>query len=289
MKLRLLTIFFWVVLFSSVTVSFSYATVSYAEKTGKDCLYCHKNPDGGGELNENGIVYNASLKNDFSFKRVLRFVVYYFHLFFAIMWFGTILYVHIILKPGYAAKGLPRGELMLGWLSIVIMFLTGITLTYLRFNTFSEIFSSRFGIILTIKVAVFAVMVLSAFFVTVFLGPKMKQKVKSKKDEGSLEFYDGKEGRRAYVSYNGKVFDVTDSKLWKNGVHMMRHNAGSDLTEALKQAPHGLDVLSRFPEVQMNIDRKSRKEGVINLFYVIAYTNLAFVFIIIFLITLWKW
>lgn len=289
MRLTLLNIFLWIVLFSSVTVSFTHATVSYAEKTGKDCVYCHKNPDGGGDLNENGVAYKSSLNKGFSFKRVFRFIVYYFHLFFAIMWFGTILYVHIILKPGYAAKGLPRGELMLGWLSIVIMFLTGITLTYLRFNTFSEIFSSRFGIILTMKVAVFALMVLSAYFVTFFLGPKMKQKLKSKKDEGSLEFYDGKEGRRAYILYNGKVFDVTDSKLWKNGVHMMRHNAGSDLTEALKQAPHKEDLLFRFPEVNANFGKETKKAGVLNVFYFIAYTNLAFVFIIIFLITLWKW
>ncbi len=268
----------------------SYATVKYAEETGKDCVYCHKSEVGGGELNEAGIAFSKTIKKEFSFKRLFRFVVYYVHLFFAIMWFGTILYVHIILKPGYAAKGLPRGELMLGWVSIFVMLVTGTILTFLRFYTFEQIISTRFGLILLAKVTIFVLMVLSATFVTFFLGPKMKHKQHSKhKDVNSIEFYDGKEGRRAYVVYNGKVFDVTDSRLWKNGVHMMRHNAGSDLTEALKQAPHKDDVLLRFPEIKMNFEEKKSKDSVINIFYIIAYTNLAFVFIIIFLVTLWKW
>jgi len=29
-----------------------------------------------------------------------------------VMWFGTILYVHLLLKPAYAARGLPRGVLL---------------------------------------------------------------------------------------------------------------------------------------------------------------------------------
>lgn len=289
MKLRLTIIFIGIIFFQILTVSITKATVSYAEKTGKDCIYCHKKADGGSELNENGTAYKASLYDAFGIKRLFRFIIYYIHLFFAIMWFGTILYVHIILKPGYAAKGLPRGELMLGWLSIFIMFFTGMTLTFLRFETFGEILSTRFGIILVVKVTIFLLMVLSAFFVTIFLGPKMKQKIKSKKDEGFLEFYDGKEGRKAYIAYNGKVFDVTESKLWKNGVHMMRHTAGGDLSEALKQAPHKDEVLSRFPEVNMFFEKNLKKESIITAFYFIAYTNLVFVFIIIFLITLWKW
>lgn len=285
-KIIFFILFFLVLSFQHI----SYATIKYAEDTGKDCVYCHKSEDGGGELNEAGIAFSKTVKKEFSLKRLFRFVVYYIHLFFAIMWFGTILYVHIILKPGYAAKGLPRGELMLGWVSIFVMLITGTILTYFHFNNISQIITTRFGLILLAKVIIFILMALSATFVTLFLGPKMKQKLHSKhKDGNSIEFYDGKEGRRAYVVYNGKVFDVTDSKLWKNGVHMMRHNAGSDLTEALKQAPHKDDVLLRFPEIKMNFEEKRSKDAVINIFYIIAYTNLAFVFIIIFLVTLWKW
>ena len=58
-------------------------------------------------------------------QKIIRFIVGYVHLLTAIAWFGTILYVHILLKPAYAAKGLPKGELILGWMSMIIMSVTG--------------------------------------------------------------------------------------------------------------------------------------------------------------------
>lgn len=267
------------------------ATVEYAERTGKSCSYCHFSDDGGGQLNVNGLAYKASLAKGHMAKRVFKFIVYYLHFFFAIMWFGTILYVHIILKPGYAAKGLPKGELLLGWTSIVVMSITGIILLSLRFSSFESLLSTSFGIILIWKIVFFLLMVFSAFFVTFILGPKMKKKKDSSQNKGNLEYYDGKDGRRAYIAYKGKVYDVTESKLWKDGIHMMRHKAGTDLTDFIAHAPHKEDVLSRFQEVSgnLNILTTEKKDGAIKLFYVIAYTNLAFVFIIIFLITLWKW
>lgn len=68
-----------------------------------------------------------------------------------------------------------------------------------------------------------------------------------KKDE--LQNFDGKEGRKAYVSHLGKVYDVTDSRLWKNGKHVNKHFAGMDLSEAIKAAPHGPEVLGRYAQV----------------------------------------
>lgn len=68
-------------------------------------------------------------------------------------------------------------------------------------------------------------------------------------DKKKLAENDGKEGKPAYVVVNGKVYDVTDSKMWKNGLHMNRHQAGQDLTDAISAAPHGSEVLNRFKEV----------------------------------------
>jgi predicted heme/steroid binding protein len=62
---------------------------------------------------------------------------------------------------------------------------------------------------------------------------------------GELARYDGKEGRAAYIAYRGKVYDVTDSFLWKGGRHQAMHEAGRDLTAALSEAPHGSDLLDR--------------------------------------------
>lgn len=68
-------------------------------------------------------------------------------------------------------------------------------------------------------------------------------------DRAELEKYDGKEGRSIYIAYKGKVYDVTNSKLWKNGLHMKRHHAGEDLTADIQGAPHEPDVLERYPQV----------------------------------------
>ncbi len=64
-----------------------------------------------------------------------------------------------------------------------------------------------------------------------------------------LQKYDGKEGRKAYVAFDGNIYDVTDSFLWKDGRHQVTHSAGEDLTGELKEAPHGIDFLKRFPLV----------------------------------------
>ena len=64
-----------------------------------------------------------------------------------------------------------------------------------------------------------------------------------------LEKFDGNEGRPVYVAHKGKVYDVTNSKLWRNGLHMKRHHAGQNLTSDIQGAPHEPDVLERYPQV----------------------------------------
>ncbi|MGD0230748.1 MAG: DUF2231 domain-containing protein [Syntrophorhabdales bacterium] len=68
-------------------------------------------------------------------------------------------------------------------------------------------------------------------------------------DPNTLSEYDGKEGRPAYVSAGGRIVDVSGSRLWKGGLHMARHAAGRDLTADIAAAPHGVEVLDRYPEV----------------------------------------
>jgi predicted heme/steroid binding protein/uncharacterized membrane protein len=64
-----------------------------------------------------------------------------------------------------------------------------------------------------------------------------------------LEKINGNEGGPVYVAYKGKVYDVTNSKLWWGGLHMKRHHAGQDLTADIQGAPHESDVLDRYPQV----------------------------------------
>lgn len=68
-------------------------------------------------------------------------------------------------------------------------------------------------------------------------------------DIAELEKYDGNNGRPVYVAYKGKVYDVSGSKLWCDGLHMKRHHAGQELTADIQGAPHEPDVLDRYPQV----------------------------------------
>lgn len=57
-----------------------------------------------------------------------------------------------------------------------------------------------------------------------------------------LAQYNGQNGNKAYVAYQGLVYDVTNVPQWKNGTHNGQ-KAGTDLTDALSKAPHGSSVL----------------------------------------------
>lgn len=64
-----------------------------------------------------------------------------------------------------------------------------------------------------------------------------------------LESFNGKGGAPGYTSYQGKVFDVSESSLWAGGEHMDSHLAGKDLTQDMSAAPHGEEVFNRFPQI----------------------------------------
>ncbi len=79
-----------------------------------------------------------------------------------------------------------------------------------------------------------------------------------------LASFDGREGRAAYVAVNNSIYDVSESSRWQNGNHEGVHQAGQDLTEALKAAPHVRAVIERFPVVgklEKPAEKKKKRFG----------------------------
>ena len=64
-----------------------------------------------------------------------------------------------------------------------------------------------------------------------------------------LSRYNGKDGAPVYIAHEGKIYDVTESPMWKTGSHMRRHLSGKDLTADFSAAPHGREVFDRYPQV----------------------------------------
>ena len=287
-----------------LTPSPAAATEEYAKQTGQACAVCHLDPGGGGELTAAGKAFSVRQHATTEqpekgvFVKGFRLAIGYLHMLTAIFWFGTILYVHLILKPAYAASGLPRGELRVGIVSMIVMGISGSILTYYRVTSFDTLFHSRFGILLLIKVSLYLVMVISALFVITVIGPRLKASRKEPtltdgSDELTLDdlaAYDGKEGRPAWFAFEGQIYDATRSPLWKQGIHMGRHPAGSDLTEALKLAPHGREKVLAMTKTGALVASGPRKAPLHErVFFFMAHMNLAIVFMIVLILSLWRW
>ena len=56
-----------------------------------------------------------------------------------------------------------------------------------------------------------------------------------------LALRNGQDRPEIWIAWEGNIYDVTESRLWKNGKHY-EHWAGQDLTEELADSPHGRRV-----------------------------------------------
>ncbi|MDH5543366.1 MAG: cytochrome B5 [Nitrospinota bacterium] len=275
----------------------------YARGTKQGCNVCHL--EKSVTLNPAGIDYAASGYKwppsggfwpigpvDASALPIIGFL----HIFTGVLWLGTILYVHIVLRPAYAEKGLPKTEVRLGIGSMIIVGITGILLTISRVRGWDVFTETTWGNLLAAKISIYLTLVLSGLFVVIFIGPKLRQSTGAarkpedgKYDPVTLMEFDGNEGRPAYIAYMGKVYDVTDSNLWKRGTHFI-HKAGEDLTSQISKAPHSDLKLKGMKEVG-SYDTEYRHSLSLHqkLFHFIAYFNLFLVVVIFLIIAFWIW
>ena len=71
--------------------------------------------------------------------------------------------------------------------------------------------------------------------------------------KSQLALRNGQDKDDIWCAYQGVVYDVTESRLWRNG-HHYEHWAGQDLTKELEDAPHTNQVFSRFKAIGLLID-----------------------------------
>ncbi len=236
----------------------------YSHQTGLSCIACHKSVSGGGELNPLGENFRASayqwplpqgeVKGPFlSLPEEVRIGLRWLHFLALVAWLGTIAVVHLVIGPQVAARGIPRIYLRVAWPAMATILASGALMTLGRLTSWNDLLDSRWGTALVIKVTLFFAMVAFAVFETKFLSPRLRrlgQPSDGAPENGEkLARGDGKEGRPVYVSREGILHDLSSSPAWKGGLHMGRHHAGRDLTEALRDAPHGPEMLARFPVV----------------------------------------
>jgi predicted heme/steroid binding protein len=68
--------------------------------------------------------------------------------------------------------------------------------------------------------------------------------------KSQLALRNGQDKPEVWIAYKGVIYDVSRSRLWRNGKHY-EHWAGQDLTAELGDAPHdewvfqNLDVVGR--------------------------------------------
>ncbi|MEL6557447.1 MAG: cytochrome b5 domain-containing protein [Bacteroidota bacterium] len=60
-----------------------------------------------------------------------------------------------------------------------------------------------------------------------------------------LALRNGQDRDEIWVAYKNNIYDVSDSRLWRDGKHY-EHWAGQDLTAELEDAPHTDRVFQKF-------------------------------------------
>lgn len=60
-----------------------------------------------------------------------------------------------------------------------------------------------------------------------------------------LALRNGKDKPEVWIAFEGNIYDVSKSRLWRDGKHY-EHWAGQDLTKELADAPHTRNVFDKF-------------------------------------------
>lgn len=66
--------------------------------------------------------------------------------------------------------------------------------------------------------------------------------------KSQLALRNGQDREEIWVAYEHLIYDVSASRLWRDGKHY-EHWAGQDLTDELAYAPHNSNVFDKFEPI----------------------------------------
>ena len=66
--------------------------------------------------------------------------------------------------------------------------------------------------------------------------------------KAQLALRNGQDKPEVWVAFEGVIYDVSASRLWRSGKHY-EHWAGQDLTDELADAPHTAFVFDKFTAI----------------------------------------
>lgn len=296
------------------------ATSSFAAQTGKECAYCHVTP--GGPLTAEGQAFHdagdrlpggsaadttttlagagsATTTNGtepssgtpaetprtgplLALPDWLHDLLVWAHLVAMTTWLGAIIFVHVVQTPRIAGQGIPRGYLQLAWPAIGTLGVSGVVLTLGIIPSLSTLTDGRWGLLLLAKIAVYLVLATVATFATFVVSPRLRKLAEGSETGG--EHLEHQAAGRVTIGYQGRVYDLSSSRLWKGGRHARRHEAWQDLTAAMGGAPHGPEVFEPFPELSGVHARTPRP---VRAFILMAYGNLFLVLAVLLIVAVW--
>ena len=175
---------------------------------------------------------------------------------------------------------------------MITLTITGIYLTWARMDKWEQFLNNTFGLMLLVKIILFFTMVTIGITAITVVHRRMGKEAKAigappDTEEitlANISYFDGTGGKPAYVIYEGKVYNVTDSTKWQGGRHFGKHAAGKDLTDALEGAPHGVEVFEKVKHVGEISTREPLSEKPApahRIFTTMAYANLVIIFLIL--------
>ena len=216
---------------------------------------------------------------------LVRDLLLWLHLVGIVAWLGAIIFVHVIQTPRIAGRGIPRHYLQLAWPSIAAVAVSGTLLTLDDITGFSQLTDSRWGVLLLVKIFIFLVLVAVATLATFVLSPRLRRQAETGDDGFATTHERARAAGSVTVSYDGIVYDLSDSRIWRGGRHARRHEAWTDLTGHMAEAPHGPEVLGRFPALEGTAPPTFPVQRV---FVVFAYSNLALVLLVLLVVAFWR-